>query len=70
MPADWEQKARQKRDALADKIPSEWRLPSHLIERGKTTDNILGIPRESGILSDDELTITENYDATAQLSAT
>ncbi|CEL10366.1 Putative General amidase-C [Source:UniProtKB/TrEMBL;Acc:Q9C1C7] [Aspergillus calidoustus] len=67
MPAEWEQKARQKREALADKIPSECRLPSHLIEKAKVTDNILGIPRESGILSEEELTITENYDATALL---
>ncbi|KAL3441653.1 amidase signature domain-containing protein [Aspergillus insuetus] len=64
MPAEWEQKSRHKREALADKIPAEWRLPSHLIERARTTDNILDIPRESGILSEEELVITENYDAT------
>ncbi|KAL2841869.1 amidase signature domain-containing protein [Aspergillus pseudoustus] len=67
MSAKWEQKARQKREDLASKIPSEWYLPPDLMDKAKSTDNILGLPRESGILSEDEIDITENYDVTALL---
>ncbi|KAL3456855.1 amidase signature domain-containing protein [Aspergillus heterothallicus] len=67
MPAQWELKAQRKREELANKIPSEWRLSSNLIDKAKSTDNILHLPRESGILSEDEVDITENHDATALL---
>lgn len=52
--------ARKKAEQLA-RIPEAWRLPdSTNFEQG----NVLKVPRESGILTDVELQITEEYDAT------
>ncbi|KAL2869120.1 putative general amidase [Aspergillus lucknowensis] len=67
MSTDWQDKAQRKREELASKIPPEWRLSSKLLEKANSTDSLLGIPRESGILSDREIIITENSDATGLL---
>ncbi|KAF2016525.1 amidase [Aaosphaeria arxii CBS 175.79] len=65
--AGWEQLAASKRDAVAAKIPSEWRLPSSLSSQISETSKIsvLSFPRESKILTEKELDLTENYDATS-----
>ena len=48
-------------DELAAKIPKELHLPKELIENPPL--DVTDIPRTCGILSKDELAITENYDA-------
>ncbi|KAL4804161.1 amidase signature domain-containing protein [Aspergillus unguis] len=64
----WQTKAQRKRDALAAKIPEEWRLSSELLERAESLDNILDIPRQSEILTEREINITETTDATELVS--
>jgi amidase len=65
--ADWQALAASKRESLASKIPSEWRLPSSQTSKFTETStlNVLNVPRESGLLTEKELELTENYDATA-----
>ncbi|KAL5365258.1 amidase signature domain-containing protein [Aspergillus floccosus] len=66
---DWEQKAQAKQAEAAAKIPSAWRLPSEILDQiaQGTLQNVLEIPRQSGLLSDRELLITEVPDATELL---
>lgn len=62
----WQEISKRKqaqRDAL---IPTEWRLKPL---PGPETLNVTSIPRTCGILSPQELDITENYDATALAKA-
>ncbi|ORY10554.1 amidase signature domain-containing protein [Clohesyomyces aquaticus] len=64
--ADWETLAASKRSAVSKKIPLEWRLPSSLTSQISSTStlNVLDVPRECGILTSNELDLTEKYDAT------
>lgn len=65
-PASWQPIAERKqaeRDAL---IPPQWRLSSL---PGKDVLNVTDIPAKSGILSVNEMDITERYDATALAAA-
>lgn len=66
---DFKLVAQRKTDSNAAKIPKEWQLQSRYLDNlGPNADvNVLDIPRKSGILSEKELDITENYDATALL---
>ncbi|KAI7199926.1 amidase, partial [Hortaea werneckii] len=60
----WQAIAARKQQERADRIPSQWNLsPSHITHESRT--NLLNVPRECGLLSDQELDITENYDASA-----
>lgn len=64
----WRNIAKRKqadRDAL---IPNEWRLPSSSLPTPDTTD-VTSVPRTCGILTEQELDITSNYDATALAQA-
>ncbi|KAF2183818.1 amidase [Zopfia rhizophila CBS 207.26] len=65
--ADWQTLAASKREAVAKKIPLQWRLPSSILEHVSPTADIsvLDVPRQCGLLSENELALTENYDATA-----
>jgi amidase len=65
--ADWRTLAASKREALAQKIPSEWLLPTSVLSTisETSTRNVLSVPRESRLLSERELDLTDNYDATA-----
>jgi amidase len=65
-PAKWQLVSRQKKDEQYARIPQEWRL-SRLPSSSVT--NYLNIPRECGMLSAEELRITEEYDATALADA-
>ncbi|KAK3725527.1 hypothetical protein LTR37_000497 [Vermiconidia calcicola] len=65
MAKDWESIASRKQEERTSRIPKEWTLPSSI---DQNRHNVLGVPRESGILTEDELRLTENYDATALLS--
>ncbi|CAO2648610.1 Nn.00g078770.m01.CDS01 [Neocucurbitaria sp. VM-36] len=68
--ANWESLAQSKRESVAAKIPESWRLPSDMTStfHEKAQLNVLDVPRTSGILTQRELEITENYDATELVS--
>ncbi|KAL1894175.1 hypothetical protein Sste5346_005961 [Sporothrix stenoceras] len=67
--SDWKTIGLQKRQSVLDKIPQEWRLPAATLAEAHEANelDVTSIPRDSGILTADEITITENYDATALL---
>ncbi|RMX85166.1 hypothetical protein D0869_04030 [Hortaea werneckii] len=68
MPEKWQDIAARKQRERADRIPSQWKLSSaHIPAESRT--NVLSVPRECGLLSEQELNITENYDASALVSA-
>lgn len=58
----WQLVSWQKKDEQYARIPHGWRLSS--LPASHVT-NYIDIPRKCGILSERELDITENYDATA-----
>ncbi|KAL3451082.1 amidase signature domain-containing protein [Aspergillus insuetus] len=55
MTSDWKSVAAQKKSALDASIPAEWR-----IEKLPTNDSVMSFPKTSGILTPDELAITES----------
>jgi hypothetical protein len=59
---NWETQAQICRDILDNSIPRQWLLRVDKLPSPERT-NLLGVPRESGILSERELQITET-DAT------
>ncbi|KAL7777127.1 hypothetical protein CFE70_007550 [Pyrenophora teres f. teres 0-1] len=65
--ADWRTLAASKRASVYSKIPPAWRLPASQTAQYTETSSIsvLDVPRTCGILTEKELDITENYDATA-----
>lgn len=65
-PAKWQLASWAKKDEQFARIPQDWRLSSLPSPDVKTYINI---PRVCGILSKQELDITENYDATALAEA-
>lgn len=66
---DWKELVAEKQNQLRDQIPSEWRLSETLLSSLHPSSPNGGhlietnVPRQSGILSDIELDITENYSA-------
>ncbi|CAI6336226.1 unnamed protein product [Periconia digitata] len=62
----WETVSSQKKEEQWKRIPSEWRLP---VPPPQQTTNLLPLIRQSNILTEQELDITENYDATALAAA-
>lgn len=62
MPETWQSIAKRKQEQLQASIPKEWLLET---KPGANRNNYLDIPRECGLLSDQELDITERHDATA-----
>ena len=63
--ASWESIAAEKQQSDLNKIPVDWRLSSSLVDgiSMTSTGNTLDIPRQSGILTKEEIEITELYDA-------
>lgn len=63
---DWRTLAASKRESVYARIPKEWRLsPSQTSQYTETSGiSVLDVPRTCGILTEKELDITENYDAT------
>jgi amidase len=59
---NWESKAKVARHILEKSIKKEWLLPQEKLP-AKDRLNVLSVAKESGILSDDELLITDT-DAT------
>ncbi|UNI15540.1 Amidase [Purpureocillium takamizusanense] len=51
----WEERVADKKSRLDKTIPAEWRINTQ-----PTGNSFMSIPKESGILSDDELAITES----------
>lgn len=64
--ADWQELAKSKRESVAAKIPKDWLLPVDLTSQYTETStlNVLDVPRTCGLLTEKELAITANYDAT------
>jgi hypothetical protein len=61
---DWKAIAKAKQAERLSKIPKEWIIPEELY-KGKI--NVASIPTTCGILTENEIHITSNYDATALL---
>jgi hypothetical protein len=63
--AAWETIAAEHQKEAAAKIPLEWLLPAKITKSisPSSTQNVLDIPRTCGLLSANEIDITENYDA-------
>lgn len=59
----WQEKAAAKAAEAKAKIPTEWLLPEGLVPDNQL--NVLDVPRTCGILTLEEISITEDYDATA-----
>lgn len=64
MSESWQSISKRKKEQQASRIPKEWLLPSEYLPSSSTL-NVLSIPRKCGILNEQDLKITENYDATA-----
>lgn len=64
--SNWKQLALSKRISTFNKIPQDWRLPLSQALRYTETNpiSVLNVPRTCGILTEKELDITENHDAT------
>ncbi|EXJ73734.1 uncharacterized protein A1O5_03496 [Cladophialophora psammophila CBS 110553] len=65
---DWQTKVAQKRQQCREAIPAEWQLPSdiskmlvHPLDKNPNRLFDMDIVKKSGILSERELSITENY---------
>ncbi|KAI2840227.1 hypothetical protein CBS147321_7233 [Aspergillus niger] len=67
---DWRTLVGQKRKQLDAQIPSEWRLTEKFLAAIPTNGHLIeaDVVRGSGILSEKELSITENHSATALLA--
>jgi len=65
-PTDWAALIAAKRKANVDKIPEPWRLAERVLANISQTSTfgVLGVPKSCGILSAEELKLTEEYDAT------
>lgn len=56
----WKDIARRKQEQRDAAIPASWRLQS---KPGANRVKVLAVPRECGILTKEEIAITEDYDA-------
>lgn len=72
----WEERVAKKRQQRADKIPTAWRLPDNYLDNFQTPlsekkNNLIEAQaiRKSGILTEKELHITEDYNISELLSA-
>ncbi|KAK3648807.1 hypothetical protein LTR56_007247 [Elasticomyces elasticus] len=66
----WQERAQKYREQAAAKIPEAWRLkPEFTSDLGPTSSkSVFDVPAKSGILTERELDITANYDATTLLA--
>ncbi|KAG5926081.1 hypothetical protein E4U42_003669 [Claviceps africana] len=62
----WEEIASQKREALLQSIPAEWRVPAHVLP-ADSQDDVTKWPETCGWFTEEELVIT-NLDATELVS--
>lgn len=68
LPPKWQLISWQKRDEQRSRIPSDWLLDADWRPSPDTT-NFLHIPKACGLLSVEELRLTEVYDATGLAEA-
>lgn len=63
----WQEVAAAYRAEVEGRIPKEWRLPASITDTilAESDQVVLDIPRTCGLLTIEELDITENYDAVA-----
>ena len=64
----WQKIVAEKRSSLPP-LPSEWKISGEVLReltKGATA-NVLEVPRKSGVLSAEDVDITENYTATKLL---
>lgn len=68
-PEPWQSVSQNKQAEAAAKIPPAWRLPLEFTQNISETAsiNVIDVPRRCGLLTDKQLDITENHDATALL---
>jgi amidase len=64
MSEKWQTISKRKLEQQASRIPKQWLLPTEFKKTAGVV-NVLDIPRKCGILSNQELEITEARDATA-----
>lgn len=57
---EWRAISEKAKQILADSIPSEWRLPKDKLPSDEQLD-VRDVPKQSGILTEQELAITETY---------
>lgn len=70
MPAStWESIRERKQEERESRIPTEWRLPAHLLPHDLELLNVMDVPRKCGLLSPRQLEITEDHDATSLAAA-
>ncbi|KAK0943873.1 hypothetical protein LTR29_004638 [Friedmanniomyces endolithicus] len=65
MPDTWQDIAARKQRQRTDRIPKAWLVPTSYLPRTNSSDNVLDVPRRCGILTSQEIHITETLDATA-----
>lgn len=72
----WEARVSKKRQQRADKIPAAWRIPDNFLDKfqtplSKKKNNLIEAQavRKSGVLTEKELRITENFTLSELLSA-
>ena len=65
-PAKWQHVSQRKKDEQYGRIPADWRLKTL---PGPNVKSYMDIPRKCGLLTKEELDITENYDAVALAQA-
>ena len=63
---DWRSVSRRKKAEQNERIPKEWKLDAL---PGADVKSYVDIPRKSGLLTKEELDITERYDAVALAEA-
>ena len=56
----WEDIGAEAREKLTSSIPSEWRIPKDELPPAEQLD-VTGFPAKSGLLTDNELAITDSY---------
>ena len=57
---DWTDIAAKAQTRLRNSIPTEWRIPHHKLPQDDRLD-VTGFPRECGLLTPEELKITESF---------
>jgi amidase len=65
-PANWELVSKKKKAEQTARIPTAWKLSTL---PGPEVTNYTEIPRQCGLLTQEELQITEQYDAVALAAA-
>lgn len=58
---NWREHAAKKKQSTLDAIPKEWRFD---VSKYAQLKNVIDVPKQTGILSDKDLEITEIDDAT------